>query len=416
LKHLYYGWVMVLLAIFILPAQGLAFYSFGIFLRPLTLEFNWERGALAAAFSMMLLVGGSLAILAGRLADKYGPRPLLTVNGLLTGTGFLLLSQVSSLGQVYLIWGIIMGVAFSCGFIPITSAIPRWFTKKKGMAMGLTVTGYGLGGIISPPLAQWLISSYGWRQAYVILGLITLIIVIPLAQFMKHSPQRMGLKPYGGNGTITRDDKQSLASAGEGLSFIQVIKTGHFWMFGFILFGYMFSLQTIIVHIAPHAMDIGILAMVAASIISVIGGASLIGRFSTGFISDKVGARRVLTACIAMLTLALIWVLFAKEIWMFYVFAVVFGIAYGGVVPMFTLIPAELFGLKFLGIISAATMLLGTIGGAIGAPITGSIFDATGSYNLGLLICVIIGALAIILSLILLKTKEWRGGDPIRLS
>ena len=411
MKHLYYGWVMVILAVFMLPAQGLAFYSFGIFLMPLTLEFNWERGALSAAFSMMMLVNGGLAILAGRLADKYGPRLLLTVSGLLFGLGFLLMSQVSSLGQVYLIWGIIMGVAFSGGFIPVVSAIARWFTKQRGLAMGLTVAGYGLGGIISPPLAQWLISSYGWQQAYVILGLITLIIIIPLAQFMKHSPQRIGLKPYGEDEAVTLEDKHSLASDAGGLSLAETIKTGRFWSFGLIMFGFMFSLGLLVVHIAPYAVDIGISAMVAASIVSIFGGTSIIGRFLTGFISDKVGARRALVACVTALTLALIWLLFAREIWMFYVFAVIFGIAYGGIVPLSTLVPAELFGLKFLGIISATALLLGTIGGAIGAPIAGSIFDATGSYNLALLICVIIGALAIILSLILLKAKEWRGGD-----
>ena len=409
MKHLYYGWVMVILAIFILPVQGITFYSFGIFLRPLTLEFNWERGALSAAFSMTMLIGGGLAILAGKLADKYGPRPLLTVNGLLQGIGFLLMSQVSSLEQMYLIWGIIMGVAFSCAFIPVASAIPRWFTKKRGIAMGLTVTGFGLGGIISPALTQWLISSYSWQQASVILGLITLIIVIPLAQFMKHSPQRIGLRPYGENETV--ENKHSLASAGGGLSFTQTIKTGRFWFFGLILFGFMFSLGLLVVHIAPYAMDIGISAMVAASIVSVLGGASIIGRFLTGFFSDKVGARRVLVVCITTLTLALIWLLVVKESWMFYLFAVIYGVAYGGIVPLYTLITAELFGLKFLGIISAAAMLLGTIGGAVGAPIAGSIFDATGSYDLALLLCVIIGTLAIILSLILLRAKEWRGGD-----
>lgn len=415
MKHLYYGWVMVILAIFIVSVQGIAFYSFGIFLRPLTLEFNWERGALSAAFSMTLLVGGGLAILAGRLADRYGSRPLLTANGLLYGIGFLLMSQVSSLGQVYLIWGIIMGIGFSCAFIPLVSAIPRWFTKKRGTAMGLTVAGYGLGGIIAPPLTQWLISSYDWRQAYVVLGLINLIIVIPLAQFMKHSPQRIGLKPYGEDEAITIGNKHSLDSAEEGLSFAQAIKTSRFWFFGLILFGYMFSLGLLIVHIASHAVDIGISAMVAASIVSVIGGTSIIGRFFTGFISDKVGARRALAACITMLTLALIWLLFAKESWMLYLFAAIYGIAYGGIVSLYTLVSAELFGLKFLGIVSAATALLGTVGGAIGAPIAGSIFDATGSYDLALLICVIIGTLAIILSLILLKAKEWRS-DQARLS
>ena len=400
---------MVLLSIFILPVEGFTFYCFGIFFRPLTLEFGWERGALSGAFSVMMLVGGAMAIFAGRLADRYGPRPLLTVSGLLFGIGFLAMSQANSLVQMYLIWGIIMGLGFSCAFIPLVTAIPRWFSRKRGLAIGLTVAGYGLGAVITPALTQWLISSFGWQQAAVTLGLISLIVVIPVAQFMKHSPQRMGLKPYGEDDSA--ESVHSQASAGGGLSFAQAVKTSRFWYFGSILFGFMFCFGLLIVHIVPYAVDVGISAMVAASIVSIFGGTSIIGRFASGFFSDRKGPRRVLVGCVVLFTLALIWLLFAGESWMFYLFAVVFGIAYGGMVPLYTLISAELFGLRFLGIISATIAFLGSIGAAVGAPIAGSIFDFTGSYHWALLLCVVVGTLMVILSLVLLRAEEWRGNE-----
>ncbi len=402
LKHLDYGWVIVIIAAFILAAHALITYTFGIFIRPLTMEFNWDRGAISVAMSMYVLFHGLLAIFGGRLSDRYGPRPLVTISGLLQGTGFVLMSQVSSLGQVYLIWGLLMGVSGGSCFVPIISTVPRWFTRRRGIAVGLTVAGIGVGGVISAPLAQWLISSYGWQQAYVILGLIAFIIIVPLAQFMKHSPQRIELKPYGGNKTI---DKQSLASTAEGLSFKKAIKTGRFWIFGLTLFFCFSAIVVILVHIVPYAVDIGISAIVAAGILSIIGGSSIIGRLSGGFISDRIGARPALTACLVVLTLVLIWLLFAQEIWMFYVFAVVFGIAYGGIVALQTLVSPELFGLGSLGTIVGGVVCLGTIGGAVGAPLAGSIFDVTGSYSSALLICVITGTLAIILSLILLRLR-----------
>jgi len=302
-----------------------------------------------------------------------------------------------------------MGVGGGCCLIPVLSTIPRWFEKKRGIAIGITVAGFGLGAIISPTLAQWLISSYGWQQAYIILGLITIIIIIPLAQFMKHSPQRMGLKPYGESGTI--QDKQSLAST-SGLSFKQAIRTGRFWVFGLIHFCFIFCLQVIIVHVAPHAVDIGILAIVAASILSIIAGSSVIGKFFMGFISDRVGGRLALSACVILATLALIWLLFAKEIWMFYLFAGVFGFAYGGTVSLLTVVAAELFGLKFLGVIFGSAFVLGSVGGALGPLLAGTIFDITGGYSLALLICVILGTLTIILGLILLRYKI-REGDVV---
>ncbi len=407
LKHLYYGWVMVIMSAFVMAAQALVIFTFGIFLRPMTEEFTWERGALSGAFSVAMLVSGLFSILSGRLSDKYGPRILVTVNGLLVGIGFLLMARINSLWQAYLIWGFFMGIGGSCCFIPIISSIPRWFTKRTGTAISIAVAGFGLGGLVSPPLAQWLISAYGWQQAFLILGLITFIMVVPLAQFMKHSPQRIGLKPYG-EGEVMKDE---LSLVKGGLSITQVIKTRGFWIFGLILFFFFFCIQVIIVHIVPHAIDIGISPIMAASITSIIAGISVVGRLSAGFVSDKVGGRLLFVVCIFLATLALFWLLFAKETWMLYVFAIIFGLAYGGIVLLQTVISVELFGVGSLGIILAALMFYGTIGGALGAPLAGSIFDITGSYSLAFVICVIISGLASVLTLILLKAKGLSGGD-----
>ena len=403
-ERLHYGWVMVLIALSVLATHALVMYTFGVFLKPLVTEFNWDRGALSGANSMYMLLAGTFAIFTGRLSDKYGPRMLVTLNGLLTGIGFLALSQINSLWQVYLIWGLLLGIGGSCCFIPIMSTIPRWFVKKTGIAIGITVAGFGLGAVITPPLTQWLISTYGWRQAFIVLGLITFVIVIPLAQFMKHSPQRVGLKPYGEIGTLK--DKQSQAAGG--LSFRQAIKTSRFLVWGSIICCFFFSVQVIVVHIVPHGIDIGISATAAAGILSIIAGGSVIGRLSMGFIYDRIGSRKALSACLTLVALALIWLLFAKEIWGLYIFAGVLGLAYGGIVLLETALTGELFGLKSLGMILGGVILFGTVGGALGAPLAGSIFDATGSYSLALLICVILVVLAIILSLILLKTKGWR--------
>jgi len=403
LKHLHYSWVIVGIATCILATHAIAIFTFGIFLIPLTTEFAWDRGALSGAYSVFWLISGFLGIFTGRLSDKYGPRILVTLSGLLSGLGFLLMSQINSLWQVYLIWGFLIGVGDGCHFIPVTSTIPRWFVKRRGIALGIVFTGLALGAIISPPLAQWLISAYGWQQSFFILGLIIFIIIIPIAQFMKHSPQRIGLKPYGENQTI--EDKQSLAPTTGGFYLRQAIKTSHFWVFGLILASFLFIIQVIIVHIIPHAVDTGISEIAAASILSIIGISSIIGRLSVGSIADRIGDRLVLSACLVMTLVALIWLLFTKEIGMFYVFATVFGFAYGGVATLQAMVAAELFGLKSLGLILGGVFFLATIGGALGAPLAGSIFDVTGSYSFAFLISVMVNALAIILSLTLLRSK-----------
>ncbi len=409
LKRFHYGWAMVIMAACIMAVYALVFYTFGIFLVPLTAEFNWERGALSGAFSMFMLMSGLFSILSGRLSDKYGPRILVTLSGILIGIGLLLLSQINSLWQTYLIWGLFIGIGSSCFWAPIISTIPRWFTKKRGIAIGITIAGFGLGGIIAPPLVQWLISTYDWRQSYLFLGLITFLVVTPLAQFMKHSPQRVGLKPYGEE-EITKD-KSSLSTAEGDISITQVIKTSRFWVWGLILFGFFFSIQVTVVHIVPHTIDIGVSPIIAASIVSIIAGCSVIGQLSAGFISDKIGNRLLLIACLTPATLALIGLIFAREIWMFYVLAVMLGIAYGGIVLLQTVISAELFGLGSLGMILGSLILFATIGAALGPPLAGSIFDITGSYSLAFLISVIIMVVAIILCLVLLKTKGGQDGS-----
>ena len=404
LKHLHFGWYIVIIGACMTAAHGIVMYTFGVFLIPLTTEFNWERGVLSGVYSTFLLTLGIFSILTGRLSDKYGPRILLTIAGILMGTGFLLLSQINSLWQAYLIWALFIGVGGSCLWVPLVSTIPRWFAKKRGIAIGLTIAGFGLGGIIGPPLVQRLISIYDWRQSYLILGSILFIMIIPLAQFMKHSPQRIGLEPYG-KGKNTK--AASSPSPAEGaIPATPAIRTSRFWIWGLLLFSLFFSAQVVLVHIVPHATDIGISPILAASILSIIAGCSVIGQLSVGLISNKIGGRLLLVACTSLVTLALIWFPFAREIRIFYMPAAMLGLAYGSIILLQSFITAELFGLSSLGMILGGLTLLTTIGEFLGGPIAGSIFDITGSYNLAFLISVIFSALAIILSLILLKVKD----------
>lgn len=408
--RLHYGWVMVILSSAAMVAWAPVVYTFGVFLQPLTEEFGWERGALSGAFSFQMLLIGILSIFVGRLTDKYGPRIFVTLGGLLSSIGFLLMSQVDSLWQVYLSWGFFMGIGGGCFYIAIISTIPKWFAKRTGVAVGITVAGMGLGAMISPPLIQWLISVYGWQQPLIILSIAILVIIVPLAQFMRHSPQRMGIRPYG-DVRDTIGDELPLLSAAEGTSFTQAVKTSRFWFFGLTLFFTFFSVHVIIVHIVPYAVDVGIPALAAASLLSVTAGGSVVGRLTIGLIADRVGGRVALSFCVILITLSLLWLLFSRDVWMFYVFSVIFGFGYGGMILLVTIVTAELYGLASLGMMLGIFAFYDTAGGVIGPPLAGSIFDATGSYSLAFLISVMLGVLAIILSLALLKVKGRRGSS-----
>jgi len=404
LKNLHYGWVLVIIAACVLGTYAMSAYTRGIFLKSLTNEFNWDRGAVSGAYSASMIVAGLLAVFSGKISDKYGPRIVITFLGLLTGIGLLLMWRVNSLWQLYLIWGFFIGVGGSCGIAPITATVAKWFTKKRGLAIGIIFAGWGLGSMLWPPVAQWLISTFGWQQTYLILGLATLTVIISLAQFTKRNPQQIGLKPFGERESI--EDKQPLDSMTTGLSFTQAVKSGGFWLISLIRFCSFFSLQVITVHLYPYVVDTGIPPITAAGLLSVVAGAGIISRLSIGFISDRIGSRWTVTACLIQFTLALVGILFIEETWLFFAFAVVFGLAWGGQGVAQTLLITELFGPRSLGAIMGSLEIFLTIGGALGTVLAGSIFDVTGSYYLIFLLCVALGILAVISGLGLVRYKS----------
>lgn len=403
LNRIHYGWVVVIASAIILSTCSLALCTFGVFLKPLIMDFGWERGPLSLATSFTFLVAGPGGLVTGKLCDRYGPRIIVTLGGIIMGSGYLLMAYATTLFQVYIFWGLFLGIAQACCAIPILSTIPRWFVKKRGIAVSIPFAGFGVGSIISPILAQVLITAYGWQNAVIILGIIAWVITIPLSQLTRKDPAEMKLKPYGES---VDSDNNKAGDWNKGLSLTGAMRTLPFWIFGMISCLWLFCQQTVNVHIVPNALDKGISELVAAGILSVIGGVTIAGMLSVGFISDKLGARQSLSLCLIIGTLALAWFLFAREIWSFYIFAFAFGLAVGGTKPLDMLVPAELFGVKSMGAILGSILLCGTMGGAFGPAFAGYTFDVTGSYNAAFIVLAALSMIATVLALVLLKYKS----------
>jgi len=404
MKRLNYGWVIAALGAIIFSFYSMRFNTFGVFLLPLTDQFHWDRGALSWAPSFAAIVSGLVSLYSAKLSDKYGPRILVTVAGVMIAASFLLMSQVSELWQVYLAWGLLMGGAQACIYIPIISSIPRWFSIRRSTAIGITVLGFGIGAVAWPPVTQSLIDAFGWQNACLILGIINLAVIIPLAQFLKPDPESMGLLPYGAD--LSPQQQTSSVPANTGLSLREAIKNPRFWIFGMVLLGFFSCLNVMYVHIVAHARDIGISPLIAASSVSIIGGMSIIGRLSIGPISEKIGIGKALCLSLTLGIIAMSLLVWSPGEWAFFVFAAIFGLAYGTFVPMETAVPAGMFGVKSLGIIMAVLGLFTNIGIALAPPIAGAIFDATGRYEDAFIICLGLVSMAFILSLVLLRLKD----------
>ena len=174
----FYGYVVIAAGFFVMAVLNAGLHSFGVFLKPISTEFGWTRAATSGAHSMSLFLMGLLYMVTGRLSDRFGPRVVLTVCGVLFGLGYLLMSQISALWQLYLFYGVLVAMGISGGFVPLVSMAVRWFVRRRALMTGIIASGIGAGTMIGPPLAGWLISNYGWRNSYFMIGITTLVLLV----------------------------------------------------------------------------------------------------------------------------------------------------------------------------------------------------------------------------------------------
>ncbi len=356
----YYGyWVAA--ACFAIQGIGIGtFISFGVFFKPLLAEFGWSRAILSGASSVTFLFAGILGIFVGSLNDRIGPRVIMAVTGGFFGLGYLLMSQVSALWQLYFYLGVIIGIGTSSiDIIPLTTTA-RWFVNRRGMMTGMVKVGTGAGQLTIPLMAVLLIATYGWRTAYMIMGALVLVLLVSISQLLRRDPSQMGLLPDG-----TEEAPEGETGQTKGLRLREAMGTQQFWIICLVNLTVIYCLLTIMMHIVPHAMDIGISSIKAAGIISTIGGVSMVGRLVIGIAIDRIGNKKSMTICFLILIASLLWLQMASELWMLYLFAAVYGLAHGGFFTVISPIVAEFFGIGSHGVLFGVVGFSGTIGGAL---------------------------------------------------
>jgi MFS family permease len=316
---------------------------------------------------------------------------------LFLGLGYFLMSKISVIWHLYLFYGVIIAVGMSAAFVPAASTVARWFVKNRGLMTGIAISGVGAGTMIMPPLASWLIGSYGWRVSYIILAVVVWVVLVAISQLLKRDPSQIGKLPYG----YREIQAESPALEEAGFSAKEAVFTRQFWLLNIIALLFGVFLQGTMVHIVLHAIDKGISPTIAATVLTFVGGLGIAGRIIMGSAGDRIGNRAVMIICYAIITADLVWLLAVKELWMFYVFAAVFGFAYGGLGAILSPLVADLFGLRAHGAILGITGFANQIGGAIGPVMAGAVFDTTGSYHIAFLAFIACGVVNLILSLFL---------------
>ena len=390
----FYGYTIILASFFIQAIVWGISNSFGIFFAPLISEFSWSRATISGAASLCFLVHGLSSMLMGNLNDRLGPRLIMSACGIFLGLGFLLMAKVNSAWHLYLFYGLVVGIGLGgIDVIPL-STITRWFKKKRGLMGGIIKVGTGVGMVIMHFFITWLLKAYGWRTSFTILALIIMVSVISLAQFLVRDPIQKAQFIDNENANTSRNSNKTE----EGLTFQEAIRTRQLWTICATYFIILICVYTVLIHIVQHAIDLGIPAAVAAGVLATVGGVSISGRFLMGGAGDKIGEKSALLICLLFLLTALGWLQITKTLWMFYLFAIIYGFAHGGFFSLVSPLIARQFGTRTHGLLYGIVIFSSTIGGAIGPFMAGYIFDVTHSYKIVFLILTALCIIALTLT------------------
>jgi len=365
----FYGWIIVAVGI-VVTCIGLgAMLSLSVFLQPMAEAMGWSRTGISMAALLNFLCMGVGSFVWGALSDRFGARAVVLSGGVLLGLGLVTASQAATLGQFQLLFGGLVGLAAGSLYTPMTAVTTRWFTRHRSLAVALVSAGLSLGSSTAAPLARWLITSYDWRFAMLVIGDLAWIVIIPAALLVRNPPAAVPATP-----AATAD------AAGRELTVAEALRTPQFAAIALTFFACCAAHSGPIFHMVTNAIDHGLPVMTAATVLSAAGLASLGGKIVCGLVADRVGAKRVLVAGLALQAVAVSLYLVTRETASFYAVAMMFGFAYGGVMPLYAILVRDYFGDRIMGTVFGAVAFTSTLGMALGPWAGGWLYDAFGSY------------------------------------
>jgi MFS family permease len=372
------------LALTLALAYGI-WYAYSVVLVALLREYGWSRSVLAGAFSVFTLVHGGVNPLVGVLCDRLRPLGLMAAGGAALGLALWADSYITEPWHLYLGFGVFTAVAVAAaGWVPAIVQAQRDFQDQLGLALGIVSSGVGLGMLLVVPLTQLLIDAYGWRTAFRVLGGICVVWIVPSSLFMLRRAEKSRGQTLGEKSRGQTPVKQDQAKAGSvPVTLAQAVRGMPFWMMiAAYFFGNVCS-QTLHVHQVAYLVDLGVSAIVAASVVGVVGASSIAGKIGGGWLSDRMerefvylgGITIMLGAVAALASLAA-----APAAWAIYGYAVLLGVGYSATASIIPAMVSDRFGGRHFGAIVGVGLMGSAVGSATGPWMAGYLFDLTGSY------------------------------------
>ncbi|MBR2814405.1 MAG: MFS transporter [Reyranella sp.] len=364
-----YGWVIVGAGALMGCVAIGALFSLAVFLQPMSEATGWSHTGISSAMTLDFLTMGVAAFGWGMLTDRFGPRIVVLAGAILLGLGLVLASRATSLLEFQIIYGVVVGIAAGAVFAPMIATVTGWFEQHRSLAVSLVSAGMGVAPMTISPFASWLIQSYDWRTAQLVIGILAWALLIPAALLVRRPPPASAGAPG------------MPAEGGEGLTVAQALRSPQFIVLATTFFFCCAAHSGPIFHTVSYALTCGLSAMTAVTIYSVEGLAGLGGRIVFGLLGDRFGARRVVVLGLMVQALGAGSYYFTRQIGEFYAVAVLFGMAYGGVMPLYAVIAREYFPMRIMGTVFGAAAMVSSLGMALGPAVGGWIFDTFNGYG-----------------------------------
>ena len=370
MTKLHYGWAVVAAGALITWMAMGALLALPVFLAPISADTGWSRGGIGFAMTLNFLTMGIGSAVWGGLSDRYGPRMILLVGVVLLGIGMALASRATSLLQFQAVYGLLIGIAAGSLMVPLMSTVTLWFDKHRALAVSLVSSGIGVAPMTVSPFAASLVATHGWRTAELILAVAVVVLLVPAALVVRRPPHMPAAVSAGGLGGI------ELKAATR-----RALRSRPFVVLSLTFFACCATHAGPIFHTISYAIGCGLPPMTAVTIYSVEGFAGLVGRLLFGVLGDRLGVKRMIVAGLVVQALAAGAYMRANGLGDFYAVAFVFGMAYGGVMPLYSALARDYFAPQIMGTVLGAMTLLSGLGMALGPALGGWVYDHFHTYT-----------------------------------